>query len=119
MQPFEIKDGSIFLSINPKIYPLDVIYAASYVYLDKCYIILDGHPEQEIIIELKPKIAQDNEKLGYEFYNELLSYALYKTRSQKNQNIREAIVQRALLTSDNAKPEDPEGITRPFEHANH
>ncbi|MFQ5620722.1 MAG: His-Xaa-Ser system protein HxsD [Candidatus Nanoarchaeia archaeon] len=120
MEPFEIKEGSVFMSVNPKLYPLDVIYAASYVFIDKCYIILDGHPDQEVMIELKPKEEQDIQKLGYEFYNELLSYALYKSRSKKSQNIREAIVQRAILTAETSKQDDPEGISVPIKHgANH
>ena len=29
------KDGYVAISINPKIYSLDVIYSAAYVFLDK------------------------------------------------------------------------------------
>lgn len=108
---FEIKDNAACLSVNPKVYPLDVVYAASYVFIDKAYVILDGDPHNEILVELRLKGEGDLEKLGYEFYNELLNYAMYKTRSAQNQNVREAIIKRALLTAE----DDPEGITKPVE----
>ncbi len=116
MKPFEVIDGAVGLTLSPKIYPIDVVYAAAYVFLDRCYIVLDGDPEREILVEVRPKKAdQDLERLGFEFYNELLNYATFKSRSAKSKNIRETIVQRALLTAEESKPADPLGITTPIE----
>ena len=123
MENIEIKDDSILISINPKIYNLSIIYSAAYTMMDKAYIILDGNPKEKIIIRLKPKNNQSLEELGNEFHEELLNYAVYKTQSEKNSKIRQTIIQRALLTNgfeleessaEEAK-DDPEGITAPWE----
>jgi len=95
------KENLVLVSVNPKIYPLDVIYSASYVFLDKCYILLDGKPEKEVLVELRPKNQkQDLEKLSREFCNELLNYATYKARAGKTKKIRETILKKVLLTND-------------------
>jgi His-Xaa-Ser system protein HxsD len=123
------KKEVVSISINPKIFPLDVIYSAAYVFLDKAYVIIDGDPEEEIVIELKPKDASiELETLGREFNNELLNYSAYKVQSEKNASIRQLIIQRALFTNDselekifNAESsdesylDDPEGIAIPWE----
>jgi len=117
--------------VNPKIYPLDVIYSAAYVFLDDFYIILDGDPEKRVIIKLFPKKTsnKDNEDIEKKFHNELVNYAFYKKQGEKNADIRKSIIQRALLTTefslepeivapecnDYSYIEDPEGIAIPWE----
>ena len=108
------------IKINPKIYPLDVIYKAAYVMLDKAFILLDGNPETEVIVKIKGKNGED-EKLKDEFSSELLNWAVYKDQSEKNAEIRKTIIQRALLTNgfeekkDDDYLDDPEGIAIPWE----
>lgn len=115
----EIYEDHVLLSINPKIYPLDVVYSAAYALLDKAYIVLDGDPEEEIIAEIRSKIKVDIKKLGDEFNNELINYAVYKKQSEKNALIRQAIIQRALLTTgfedDGDVIDDSEEILVPWE----
>ena len=100
------KEGKVLVSINPGIYPLDVIYSASYVFLDKSYVFLDGNPKEKVVVELKPKKKCDLEKLGREFNNELLKYADYKKRSEQTKQVREMIIQRALFTNDSSLVEE-------------
>jgi len=115
------ESNSCIISVNPKMYSLDVIYSAAYVFLDKAYVLVDGDPNEEVIVELKPKEEYDLEKLGREFNNELINYANYKDFSIKNKNIREIIIQRALLTNDSSlveeskRIEDPLGIAIPWQ----
>jgi His-Xaa-Ser system protein HxsD len=97
MDNFEIKGKSIYLSVNPKIYPLDVIYSAAYIFTDENYIILDGNPEEEILIQIKPKKTPENmEKIAQEFNNELLNYAAYAAQSQRNASLRALFMQRVV-----------------------
>lgn len=106
---FEIdkKENSVFLSINPKIYPLEVIYSAGYVLLDRTYVILDGNPEEEIIVQLKAKNKKENlEELALDFNNELISYAVYVVQAARTDEIRKAIVERALLTAEEIIPKE-------------
>ena len=117
----EKKNSSIILFVNPELYPLDVIYSAAYVFLDRAYILLDGDAKKEVLVQLKPKQECDLDKLGGEFSNELLNYAFYKTQSKKNEKIRNMIIERALLTNEQDSliegdyVEDPEGIAVPWE----
>ena len=137
MSETKTKKDSTVLKINPKIYPLEVIYSASYVFLDRAYILLDGNPESEILITLKPKAVEDLDKLSGEFLNELINYADYRERAEQTKKIRETILQRALITNDPSVLqdnkefdeimkeleegedsdyfEDPEGIATPWE----
>jgi His-Xaa-Ser system protein HxsD len=112
------KEGRALVSINPKIYSLDVVYSAAYVLLDKAHIILDGDPEEEIIAEIIPKGENTLKELAENFNEELLNYSVYKTQTEKNKGIRQAIMQRALLTGgfdEEEETEDPEGIAVPWE----
>lgn len=108
----KIKDGIHYVSINPMIYPLEVIYTASYVFLDRAYIVIDGDPEKEIIVKIRPKDKDGNEKIGLEFNNELINYLEYKTNLEQNKEIRQIILQRALMTNGSIAPGEPEEPTK-------
>jgi His-Xaa-Ser system protein HxsD len=101
------KENSVFLFINPKIYPLEVLYSAGYVLLDRAYVILDGDPKKEIIVQLKAKSKNENlEELALDFNNELISYAVYVVQAARTDEIRKAIVERALLTAEEIIPKE-------------
>lgn len=119
------KDNFVIISVNPKLYPLEVIYSAAYIFIDKAYVMIDGDPREEILVQLRPKASTDVEVLGREFNNELLNYMVYMHRTIRSQGIREAIVQRALATNaQTSQPspqaespsyiEDPEKIAKPW-----
>ena len=129
-----IDNNSVIIKINPNLYALETIYSASYVFLDRAYILLDGDPDKEILIKLKPKEKEDLEKLGGEFLNELINYSDYKKRAEQTKEIREVLLQRALITNDPSAIQnneefeevmndlgdddyldDPEGIAIPWE----
>ncbi|MFH8092876.1 MAG: His-Xaa-Ser system protein HxsD [Candidatus Aenigmatarchaeota archaeon] len=90
-------ENFVQVSINPKFYNLDVIYSAIYVFLDKYYVKIEGEPEEEVIVKLKPKEGKvDLEKVGREFNNELISYAAAAIRGWKTADLRKTIIERAL-----------------------
>jgi His-Xaa-Ser system protein HxsD len=93
------KDNFLSLVINTKIYPMPLIYSAAYVFLDRAHVILDGDPEKEIIVKIRPKMGQKLEIIGREFNNERINYGFYMIQSERTKNIREAIVKRALSTN--------------------
>lgn len=100
------RDGVVILSINPKIYPLEVIYGASYVFLDKSYVIINGDPEKEVLVQLKPKNkGEDLEELALKFNNELVNYGMYVVQAARTSTIRNAIVQAALSSVQNIAQE--------------
>lgn len=97
------KEAKAIVSINPKIFPLEVIYAAAYVLLDKAYFIIDGDPEKDIraIIRAKNEKAREKELEGIalQLHDELINYATYMVQAARNQAVREAIIKRALATN--------------------
>lgn len=135
------KITNITVNINPCLFPLDVVYTAAYVLLDKYYILLDGDTKKSIRVILTPKEKNANlEKAKAEFNNELINYAFYKEQSKKNSALRQIMLQAALLSAEKtAEPvaqaneaiatdvglplkvkdadflEDPEGIAVPWE----
>ncbi|RLE07257.1 His-Xaa-Ser system protein HxsD [Candidatus Aerophobetes bacterium] len=119
----KVSKNQIIIKVNPKIYPLEAIYGAAYVFLDRAYLFLDGNPEKEVIVALKGKEKMTERKLknlAGEFYNELLNCALRQKISQNNQKIREYIVSQALLSAIEEEEEeewqkDPLGIAVPWE----
>ncbi|MFH0874557.1 MAG: hypothetical protein V1859_01375 [archaeon] len=124
-------EGYAILSVNPKFYPLDIVYSASYTFLDRAYIFLNGNPEEEILVELRYKENNgDLEILARDFNNELINYAVYQKQSEKNRDIRQAFVNKITQTNsdcacdnDNISPDniednyidDPLGIAKPWE----
>ena len=109
MKEISIEDGSVILKVNPKLYPLEVIYSAAYVFLDRAYVLLDGDPKKEVIVKLMPKEKHDLKKLGGEFFNELINYADYNKRAKETKSIREMLLQRALITNDPSVLQEGDG----------
>ena len=128
---FHYDEGYIVVSVNPKVYPLEAVHSASYVFMEDSFVVLDGDPEKKITVKLRPREKSKNlEELGRGFNDELLNYAVYNTQSEKNKVIKEAIVQKALFTNQGADykesaeteeesyVDDPLGIARPWEETN-
>jgi len=100
----QVKSDSVVVTVNPKLYPIEAVYSASYVFLENAYLLLDGDPKKEIKVTLKMKEGkaslQELEKLGHEFANELINYSDYRERAKSTKQIREMLMQRALFTND-------------------
>jgi His-Xaa-Ser system protein HxsD len=97
--------NNVIVSVNPRIYGLNIIFSAAYVFIDKAYVIVDGDPNEEIIVQLKAKDKKaDLEKLGREFNNELINYTNYAVQTEKTMPLRAAIVQRAFFTHAQEEP---------------
>jgi len=108
----EIQEDNAILRLNPSIYPLEIVYNAAYIMIDESFILLDGNPQQEIIVNIRKKRKeQDIQNLVMRFNEELLNYAVYKQQSEKNKALREAILKRVLMTNiaqpTNADPKMP------------
>jgi len=120
----QLDENKAVITLNPKLYSKDVIFAAAYILLDKAYFLFDGDPEKQISIEIKPKTNQDIKKIVESFNDELVNYSVYHAQSEKNKKLRQMLLQRALLTGTTPQPtvyeddeefDDPEGIAIPWE----
>lgn len=119
------------VNVDLNIYPLEAIYGAAYVFVDKVYIFLDSLAEGKVEITFRSKDEnkiETLEKIEGEFMNELLNYTLRLKLSESNKKIREYVVEQALfsalgreegiLKNEGEKFEfedDPLGIAIPWE----
>ncbi len=115
------------ISLNPKIYPLEAIYGACYVFIDRAYLFLDGDPKEEVKVYIKGKSNLSPKKLealAGEFENELLNYTLRLALAKNTRKVRETIVEKALFSAlpqekiredEEVVEEDPLGIAVPWE----
>ncbi len=126
----EVHPGFGILALNPGLFPLPVVYAASKTFLDKVYILIDGDPGEEIIIEMRPRKQRVNLiKVGREFSNllvkELENY--HKHTSPALDRYVLALIGRSAVQirnpegleddseeQDKSYEEDPLGIMKPY-----
>lgn len=116
--------GFVVFSINPKIYPLEVVHAAAYALIDKAYVLLDGNPEEEIVAELRPKNRKEMRQVATRFAEELLNYAVYYNQAKLNKEAREMILGRVFSANiqpaaevgvdEKCEVSDPLGIAKPW-----
>ena len=100
---------------------------SSYVLSEKAIIFLDMDDDQKIVAQIKTKEGFEIKQIIDEFNQELLNYSIYKDHSEKNKDLREAILKRILLTNeviraiDEVKQElqDPENILKPWDESQH
>ena len=120
--------GTVTVNVNSRIHSLDSVIAASYIFIDKAYVILDGEPGEEIVVRLNAKDKKaDLLKLGRSFNNELINYSFYAVQTARTLPVRAAMIQRAFLTQNEKGAEekksvkakgyreDPYGIAIPWE----
>lgn len=96
--------ATIELSLEVGLYPIEVLYGAAYVFIDRCYVLLDrvsqeGKTGSRFVARLRGKQAMTNaqlEDLAGEFGNELLSQALRRKVLKANQKIIEEITTQAI-----------------------
>ena len=99
------KDGKLVLSLDEGLYPLDVIYGAAYIFIDRAYVLL-GRNGDQVTVEFAAKDEDTDEAalraIAGDFGNELLSQALRRRITQENQGILETIVSQALAGATGA-----------------
>ena len=123
-------DKAVKINLDSKIYNLEAVLNACYVFIEKIYICIDSDCKGEkIVISLKGKrklSRKKMEQLKGEFMNELLHSALRYKVGKNNKKLREYIIGRALYSAlpvlEQAPNEeksdyldDPLGIAIPWE----
>jgi His-Xaa-Ser system protein HxsD len=99
------KKNEVKWDIGTGTYPMDAVYGASYVFIDRCYVYLDKTADKRIIIVLQGKEALDKaalESLAGEFSNELLHQVLRTRIAKRTGKVREMIIGRALFSAEGA-----------------
>jgi His-Xaa-Ser system protein HxsD len=128
-----LENGTACLEVDSKLYPLDALYGASYVFIDRCYVFLEPAGPERVRVTLTPKKGEAGEAvlraLAGEFGNELLSCAWRHQITQANRAQIEAVTMQAMAGAmgpaslddlasfdfTDAPLEDPLGIAQSWE----
>ncbi len=93
-------DGWIKFIVNTKVYPLQTIYSAGYVFMDRAYIYLDDAGTGKVAVWLQPKTKKaDLDAMAADFFQELLNYAHYFSSLKVNAESVKLLLQRALFSA--------------------
>jgi His-Xaa-Ser system protein HxsD len=90
---------SVSLRVDPATYPLDALYGAAYVFIDRCYVLLDRADASYRVTLAWKRGDPSAEQLGAlvgEFANELLSCAWRAKITEANRTLLESVTAQAL-----------------------
>jgi His-Xaa-Ser system protein HxsD len=96
----DLSRGAASFAVDPSLYPMDAVYGAAYVFIDRCYVFLDKDAQGRVVVSLTPKAGAADEatltKWAGEFSNELLSCAWRHQIAAQNRQILEQVTSLAL-----------------------
>lgn len=96
----DMEAGTVTLTADATLYPLEALYGAAYIFVDRCYLLLDKPDAGHFKVTLAPKrgaaTEADLRALVGEFSNELLSCAWRATITAENRSLIESVVSRAI-----------------------
>lgn len=92
-------NNRVVIAVDTTLYPKDAVLGAAYVFIDRCFVLLDALEGTELTISLRGREPLDDAKLGDlsgEFANELLAQTLRQRIADQNRPLLEAVVARAV-----------------------
>jgi His-Xaa-Ser system protein HxsD len=97
----DLSRATVDLDLDEVAYPLDAVYGAAYVFIDRCYVLLDRPAAGRWRVSLSPKQAGAEaapalRALAGEFANELLSCAWRHRITQENRAVIEQVTTQAI-----------------------
>ena len=106
---FSLGPDHVSFEVDEELYPLEAVYGACYLFLDKCFIYLSRSKPQVVDVRLTARESvtpAELDVLAGEFANELLSQALRLRLSQATLRIREYYTAAALRAAASAPSVD-------------
>lgn len=100
---FTLSERTVSFNVDEGLYSLDAIYGASYLFVNRCYVLLDRPAEGKVGVRLKTKetSAEDElEALAGEFANELLNQVLRLRIGESTAKLRDHYMARAFFSED-------------------
>ncbi len=91
---------TVDVQVDPSVYPIEVVMGAAYVFVDRCFLLLDrtGDGRVRVAFTARPGAGPEAlQSLAGEFQNELLAQALRARLAERHEKLREALVARALF----------------------
>lgn len=100
---YGIEDGGVSFVLDGGLYPLDAIYGAAYLFVDRCYLWFfrpaDGQVGVRIRLKNKAESVEEAlDGLAGEFANELLNQVVRHRVTESTANIRDYYMARAFFT---------------------
>ncbi len=96
----DLAQTSVSITLDSTLYPLQAIYGASYVFIDRCYVFLERAAEDRIRVVLAARESVEDEQalraLVGEFANELLSCAWRHQITEDNRVTIETVTMQAI-----------------------
>jgi His-Xaa-Ser system protein HxsD len=96
----DLEEGSVHLTVDETLYPLDALYGAAFVFIDRCYVLLDRPAPGRLRVVLSPKDGEADRAglraMAGEFANELLSNAWRHQITRDNRATIEAVTMQAI-----------------------
>ena len=92
-------EGSVTITVDALVYPIEALYGAAYIFIDRCYVLIDRPRGGSFSVSLTPKATATDEALRAmvgEFANELLSQAWRQKILEENRVILETVTTQAL-----------------------
>jgi His-Xaa-Ser system protein HxsD len=102
MARVDLDDKRAILDVDASLYPLEAVYGAAYVFIDRCYVLLDRPSPTQLRVILTPKSLDDDDAQGLlraavgELANELVSAAWRHQITQENRAQIEAVTMQAI-----------------------
>ena len=91
---------SVHVQLDASLYPLEAVYGAAYIFIDRCFVLLDRPDASHIRVTLTVKQGEGGEawarSAAGEFVNELLGCTWRAQITQQNRPIIEALTTQAL-----------------------
>jgi His-Xaa-Ser system protein HxsD len=106
---FSLGQDHISFEVDESIYPLEALYGACYLFLDRCFVFLSRTSSGAVTVRLTAReaaSAEALEALAGEFGNELLSQVTRLRLSQSTARIREFYTAAALRAAASAPSVD-------------
>lgn len=97
----DLDEQRVILDVDAGIYPLEALYGAAYVFIDRCYVFLDRPEPTTLRVVLTPKAVGGDVKeqlrdMVGELANELVSAAWRHQITQENRAQIEAVTMQAI-----------------------
>ena len=93
-------DGGVMtLRLRKGLYPLDAVYGAAYILIDRAYIVLDKNGTGDILVHVRQRADEDGaelEALAGEFANEALNQVLRAKVAKAHRSRLESIISQAM-----------------------
>ena len=99
---YSLDERQVSFNISDELFPLDAVYGAAYLFVDRCWLFLSRPDAASVGVHLKTKdeaTEADLEALAGEFANELLNQALRVRVGESTSTIREYTMARAFFTT--------------------